>query len=356
MTKLSCEEIEHIVYSCFKVMGSSEQEAATIAAVFLSAEARGIPSHGLVRLKDYYELWKSNRININPSIRIVHETPSTAVVDGDNAVGMIPAKFSMLKAIEKAKNVGTGWVATRNSNHYGIAGYYSMMALEHDMIGICLTNANPLVAPTLSVSRMLGTNPIAVAIPALIEPPFVADFATTPIARGKLNIAEKKGLKVPHGFVQNKYGEPSDDPAILKDGGAMLPLGGDYEHGSHKGYCLGSIVDIFSAVLSGANFGPFVPPSLAYLPLLDKKTGEGTGHFFGAMRIDAFQEAIHFKKMMDEWILTFRSAKPANGIEKVMIPGDIERYKEVIAQKEGIEIIPQVWTDVLSVTTALGVK
>jgi len=156
-----------------------------------------------------------------------------------------------------------------------------MMALEFDMIGICLTNANPLVAPTFSISRMMGTNPIAVAIPAMNQPPFVADFATTPIARGKLAVAEKKGEKVPFGFVQDKDGLPSDDPTILKRGGSMLTLGGDRLHGSHKGYCLSSIVDIFSAVFSGANFGPFVPPSVAYLPVLEKKVGAGTGHFFG---------------------------------------------------------------------------
>jgi LDH2 family malate/lactate/ureidoglycolate dehydrogenase len=179
-----------------------------------------------------------------------------------------------------------------------------MMALKHDMIGICLTNANPLVAPTFSISRMMGTNPIAVAIPAMKQPPLVADFATTPIARGKLAVAEKLGEKVPFGFVQDKYGKPSDDPTILKSGGSMLTLGGDRLHGSHKGYCLSALVDIFSAVFSGANFGPFVPPSVAYLPVLEKKVGEGTGHFFGAMRIDAFQPADEFKSKMDDFSKT----------------------------------------------------
>ena len=168
---------------------------------------------------------------------------------------------------------------------------------------------------------MMGTNPIAVAIPALKQPPFVADFATTPIARGKLAIAEKKGEKVPFGFVQDKNGIPSDDPAILKAEDQCLLLGGDRIHGSHKGFCLSAIVDIFSAVFSGANFGPFVPPSVAYLPLLDKKTGEGTGHFFGAMRIDAFQPADEFKAKMDEWIETFRSAKPNKGSETCTYSG-----------------------------------
>jgi L-2-hydroxycarboxylate dehydrogenase (NAD+) len=339
----------------FMKMGCGENDSTIIAEVFLAAELRGHASHGMIRIKDYYELWKSKRINTDPRIVVVHESPSTAVVDGDNAVGMVAARRSMELAIEKAGKAGTGWVATRNSNHFGIAGYYSMMALKHDMIGICLTNANPLVAPTFSISRMMGTNPIAVAIPAFKQPPFIADFATTPVARGKLAVAEKKGEKVPFGFVQDKTGKPSDDPTILKSGGSMLTLGGDRVHGSHKGYCLSSIVDIFSAVFSGANFGPFVPPSVAYLPVLDKKVGKGTGHFFGAMRIDAFQPASEFKAKMDEWIETFRSAKPAEGEEKVLIPGDPERESEERLMREGIELVPAIKEDLIVISKELQV-
>jgi LDH2 family malate/lactate/ureidoglycolate dehydrogenase len=219
-----------------------------------------------------------------------------------------------------------------------------------------MTNANPLVAPTFSISPMLGTNPIAVAIPAGSQPPFVADFATTPIARGKLAVSEKKGEKVPFGFVQDKEGQPSDDPAILKSGGSMLTLGGDYEHGSHKGFCLSSIVDIFSAVFSGANFGPFVPPSVAYLPVLETKVGEGTGHFFGAMRIDGFQDAAVFKSSMDKWIETFRNAKPAKNREKVLIPGDIEREKEIKIRAEGVSILPAIAKEISEIAVELGIE
>ena len=339
----------------FLKMGCSENDASGIAEVFLAAELRDHASHGMIRIKDYYQLWKAGRINVNPKVAIVHESPSTAVVDGDNAVGMVAARKSMEIAIEKAKSAGTGWVATRNSNHFGIAGFYSMMALRHDMIGICLTNANPLVAPTFSVARMMGTNPIAVAIPAKDQPPFVADFATTPIARGKLAVAEKKGEKVAFGFVQDKTGNPSDDPTILKSGGSMLTLGGDRLHGSHKGFCLTAIVDIFSAVFSGANFGPFVPPSVAYLPLLDKKVGEGTGHFFGAMRIDAFQPAGEFKAKMDEWMETFRSAKPAEGHERVLIPGDPEREAEERIMRDGIKLVPAIREDLVEIAGELNI-
>jgi LDH2 family malate/lactate/ureidoglycolate dehydrogenase len=339
----------------FLKMGCSKKQSEIIADVFLAAELRDHASHGMIRIKDYFELWKAGRINVNPNVRIIHESPSTAVVDGDNAVGMVAARRSMEIAIGKAEKAGTGWVAARNSNHFGIAGYYSMMALKHDMIGICLTNANPLVAPTFSISRMMGTNPIAVAIPSQNQPPFIADFATTPIARGKLAVAEKKGEKVAFGLVQDKNGKPSDDPSILKSGGSMLTLGGDRLHGSHKGYCLSAIVDIFSAVFSGANFGPYVPPSVAYLPVLDKKVGEGTGHFFGAMRIDSFQPAHEFKAKMDEWITTFRSAKPAEGQERVLIPGDPEREAEARIMKDGIKLVPAIKDDLVAIAKELKI-
>jgi LDH2 family malate/lactate/ureidoglycolate dehydrogenase len=335
----SYEYLKNFTHAVFMKMGCGSRDAAIIADVFLAAELRGLSSHGMIRIKDYFQLWRSDRINVRPDIRIAHETPSTAVLDADGAIGMIASERSMRIAIEKASQYGTGWISTRGSNHFGIAGYYAMMALEKDMIGIAMTNANPLVAPTFSVSKLLGTNPIAVAIPAGKYPPFVADFSTTPIARGKLAVAAKKGEKVPLGYVQDKDGNPSDDPDILTRGGSMLTLGGDFEHGGHKGYCLSAIVDIFSAVLSGANFGPFVPPSVAYLPVLDKKVGEGTGHFFGAMRIDAFQPAEQFKAKMDEWIETFRNARPFPGQKEVLIPGEPERRKEQRIMKEGIHVI-----------------
>jgi LDH2 family malate/lactate/ureidoglycolate dehydrogenase len=151
------------------------------------------------------------------------------------------------------------------------------------MIGIAMTNASPLVAPTFSVERLLGTNPIAVAIPAGNEPPFVADFATTTAANGKLEILQRKNIDAPYGWIQKRNGEPSNNPNELKDGGALVPLGSDREHGSHKGFCLGAWVDIFSAVLSGANYGPWVPPFVAFLSPPSDPVGEGIGHFFGAL-------------------------------------------------------------------------
>lgn len=346
--KTFCEDV-------FRKMGCPEADAEIITKVLLAAELHGLSSHGMLRVKDIYGLWKAGRINVTPTPHIVHESPSTATVDGDGAIGIVAAHYAMKVAIEKGDKAGTGWVAVKNSNHFGIAGFYAMMALEADMVGIAMTNANPLVAPTFSVSRLLGTNPLAVAIPAGVEPAFVADFATTPIARGKLAIMGKKGEKAPLGYVQDANGAPSTDPDILMHGGAIVPLGGDYEHGSHKGYCMGALIDIFSAVFSGANFGPFVPPQVPYLPLLDKSVGEGLGHFFGAMRIDAFRTKEDFKKSMDEWIQTFRAAKPAAGHDKVYIPGDIERGKREAIMRDGINIIDAVDADLREIGAELGV-
>ena len=329
----------------FLKIGCSEANAETAATVLLSADLRGVDSHGIARLSGYTRLWEVKRINANPNISIVHQTPSTATVDGDKGLGLIVAPAAMQIAIDKAKNVGTGWVSVKNSNHFGIAGIHAMMALEHDMIGIAMTNASPLVAPTFSVERLLGTNPIAVAIPAGNEPAFVADFATTTAANGKLEILLRKNMDTPTGWVQTKTGEPSTNAEEVKNGGALLPLGGDKEHGSHKGYMLGSIVDIFSAILSGANYGPWVPPFPAYVPMPENMPGEGIGHFFGAMRIDAFRPAIDFKDNMDSWIQRFRSAKTITGQEKVIIPGEPETAMEKERINNGIPIEESVVND-----------
>ena len=329
----------------FQKIGCSKQEASTATKTLLSADLRGIDSHGVARLSGYVRLWEAKRVNATPDIKVIHETPSTAVVDGDSGLGLVVAPFAMQIAIEKAKQVGTGWVSVQNSNHFGIAAHHAMMALEHDMIGIAMTNASPLVAPTFSIDRMLGTNPICVVAPAGNQPPFVADLATTTAANGKLEILQRKNLPTPAGWVQDKEGKPSIDANELKKGGALLPLGGDKEHGSHKGYALGAIVDIFSALLSGANYAPWVPPFPAYVPMPSQQPGKGIGHFLGAMRIDAFRTADSFKKDMDHWISGFRSCKPIAGEEKVLVPGDPEREMESFRIKNGIPLLDAVTAD-----------
>ncbi|GAA4305565.1 Ldh family oxidoreductase [Nibribacter koreensis] len=336
----------------FLSIGCPAEDAFLATETLLSADLRGIDSHGVARLVGYVRLWEAGRINPTPNVRIVHETPSTATVDGDGGLGLVVAPKAMQIALEKAHNVGSGWVSVKNSNHFGIAGYHAMKALEHDMIGLAMTNASPLVAPTYSLERLLGTNPIAVAVPANTQPPFVADLATTTAANGKLEILQRKNLEAPHGWIQAADGSSSTNPNELKDGGALLPLGGDT--GSHKGYALGAVVDIFSAVLSGANYGPWVPPFVSFLAPPANPVGEGIGHFFGAMRVDAFRPADDFKHHMDNWITTFRNSKAKDG-HHVLIPGDPERECEAIRVKEGIPLLPPVVKDLEGLGEKFGV-
>ena len=339
----------------FEKLGSTPAHAEIATRVLLSADLRGIDSHGVARLSGYVRLWEAKRANMQPNVRVIHETPSTAVVDGDGGLGLVVAPFAMQTAIDKAHRVGTGWVSVQNSNHFGIAAWHAMMALQHDMIGITMTNASPLVAPTFSTERLLGTNPICVAVPAGEEPPFVADLATTTAANGKLEILQRKSLRAPEGWIQDKEGNISTNPHELKSGGALLPLGGDRDHGSHKGYALGAIVDIFSAVLSGANYGPWVPPFPAYVPMPTEMPGKGIGHFFGAMRVDAFRPADEFKFHMDKWIRRFRSAKTVAGEEQVLIPGDPEREMEENRLETGIPLLHAVAEDLKFLGDKLGV-
>lgn len=351
----SAEFLEVFTTQIFKAIGAPDQEAATAAKVLIAADLRGVDSHGVARLSGYVRLWEKGRLNACPQIKIIHETPGTAVVDGDLGAGLVVAPKAMEIAIEKARQVGSGWVAVQNSNHFGIAGYHSMLALEHDMIGFAMTNASPLVAPTFSKSKYLGTNPISVAIPANQQPPLVIDMATTSVANGKLEVLQRKNKPMPEGWAQDEQGNPTTDSAILKKGGAMLPLGSDRVHGSHKGFCLGSWVDIFSAVLSGANYGPWVPPFVAYLDPISESVGKGIGHFVGAWRIDAFRPAEEFKTHMDNWIHTFRNAVPVEGQEKVLIPGDPERELTEERLKNGIDLLPAVIDDLVQLGEKLNV-
>lgn len=350
----SYQQLFDFAKAVFQKIGCSQEHAETATKTLLSADLRGIDSHGIARLSGYVRLWEVKRVNANPGIKVLHETPSTAVVDGDSGLGLVVAPYAMKIAIEKAKNVGTGWVSVQNSNHFGIAGYHAMMALEHDMIGMAMTNASPLVAPTFSIDKMLGTNPICVAAPAGKEPAFVADLATTTAANGKLEILQRKQADTPDGWVQDKDGNPSNDANILKKGGALLPLGGDREHGSHKGYALGAIVDIFSGLLSGANYAPWVPPFPAYVPMPAQQPGKGIGHFLGAMRIDAFRPAEDFKKDMDHWIQGFRSCRTVPGQGKVLVPGDPEREFEAERMKNGIPLLDAVVTDLIQLGDRFG--
>jgi L-2-hydroxycarboxylate dehydrogenase (NAD+) len=356
MILLTAHQLRTFTEAVFQAIGCSDADAILAADVLVSADLRGVDSHGVARLPGYVRLYDNNRLNPKPQIRVVHETPSTAVVDGDRGLGLVVGPASMQIAIEKARQFGTGWVAVRNSNHFGIAGYHALLAVPHDMIGQAMTHAAPLVAPTFSLDKLLGTNPIAVAVPALTEPPFLADFASTAVAYGKLEILQRKNQPIPEGWAQDADGNPTTDAHAIRNGGALLPLGSDREHGSHKGYGLGAIVDIFSGVLSGANFGPWVPPfATAGFMTAQEGVGAGTGHFFGAMRIDAFRPADDFKASMDVWIQRFRQARAVDG-KQVLIPGDPERMMEADRLQNGIPVVEPVVNSLAELGERFGLQ
>ncbi|MEO5910205.1 MAG: Ldh family oxidoreductase [Pelobium sp.] len=348
--------LRNFTESVFKKMGCSDEHAQLATNVLIKADLRGIDSHGVARLTGYVRLWEKGRINPTPNIKIVHETATTATVDGDAGLGLVVAPFAMQIAIDKAEKYGSGWVAVKNSNHFGIAGYHALMAVEKNMIGYALTNASPLVAPTFSSERMLGTNPICYAFPAGNYPPLIVDMATSTAANGKLEIAQRQGKNVPEGWIQDKDGNIALHPADLKNGGSLLPLGSDREHGSHKGFGLSATVDILSAVLSGASYGPWAPPFVAFMDPLPNQPGEGLGHFLGAMRVDGFRPIEDFKANMDNWIERFKNAKPIDENQKVIIPGEPELEAEKERKINGIPLIDAVVKDLNEVAAKLGLE
>lgn len=347
-------QLRTFTHTIFKKMGCSDEHADLATDVLVSADLKGIDSHGVARLSGYYRLWQKDRINTRPNIKIVHETPTTATIDGDAGLGLVVAPFAMKVAMEKAEKYGSGWVSVKNSNHFGIAGYHALLAVEKDMIGISMTNASPLVAPTYANERLLGTNPMCYAFPAGKYPPVVVDMATAAAANGKLEIAQRAKSEIPDGWVQDATGQRSIDPNELKAGGSLLPLGSDKDHGSHKGYGLGATVDILSAVLSGANYGPWVPPFVAFLEPDPNPVGEGIGHFLGAMRVDGFRPAADFKSHLDNWIERFKSAKTVDEHKKVIIPGEPEYAFQQERKVSGIPLIDVVVNDLNELAAAIG--
>jgi LDH2 family malate/lactate/ureidoglycolate dehydrogenase len=343
MNTFTKDQLERFCISVFTKMGCSKADAELATDVLVTSDLRGIDSHGVARLSGYVRLWEAKRINPTPNIKIVHETPSTATIDGDAGLGLVVAPKAMEIATAKAKEVGSGWISIKNSNHFGIAGYHSLLATKQNMVGISMTNASPLVAPTNSKERLLGTNPMCYALPAGKYAPIVADLATSAAANGKLEIAQRLGKEIPKGWVQDKEGKSSTDPSELKKGGALLPLG-SMEEASHKGYALAAVVDIFSAVLSGANYGPWVPPFVSFLPLTDNMPGEGLGHFVGALRVDGFRPMEEYNKHIENWIERFKSSPALEGT-KVLVPGEPEIFEQKNRLQNGIPLTDAVVKD-----------
>jgi L-2-hydroxycarboxylate dehydrogenase (NAD+) len=339
----------------FVHFGVSKTDAAQAADVLASADLRGIDSHGVARLTSYSDMLSEGRINPTPKIRIVRSTPSTATIDGDNGLGLVVGPQANKIAMDMAEKAGSGWVSVRNTNHFGIAGYYVLKALERDLIGWAMTNSTKLVTPLWGAERMLGTNPIAIAFPAKEEPPIVVDMATCAAAYGKIEMARRRGESIPEGWGIDNRGRDTTNPDEVVAGGALLPLGSDRERGGHKGYSLAIMVDVLSAVLSGANWGPFTPPFALRQEIPARSVGKGIGHFFGALRIDGFIDADEFKRQMDDFIRVFRATKPAPGTDGPLIPGDPEREAEKLRGKQGVPLIMPVVEELRAISKKTGV-
>jgi LDH2 family malate/lactate/ureidoglycolate dehydrogenase len=342
----------------FQKMGVPEEDAEVTADVLVAADLRGIDSHGVARLRRYVTGLQNGMMIAQPEVEVLTETPTTMLVDAGAGLGQPVSYRAMQTAIDKALNYGSGFVTVRNSNHFGIAGYYAMMALEYDCIGICMTNAAVLVVPTFGRDAMLGTNPIAVAAPAGEERAFVLDMATSTVPRGKLEVYNRLEKAIPMGWATDETGTPTGDAARVLDnfkvraGGGLLPLGGAGEQlGGHKGYGLSMWVDVFSAILSGAAYANTVYP----------KAEDGTplpseiGHFFGAWRVDAFRPVEEFKAAMDDLQQRMKNVPKAQDQNRVYIHGEKEYEEADKREAEGIPLNAKVAADLKAIGEELGV-
>jgi LDH2 family malate/lactate/ureidoglycolate dehydrogenase len=350
------QRLHEFCAAVFRRLDVPEADARLAADVLSSADRRGIDSHGVARLRTYVDLLSAGRINPRPEVRVARETASTATVDGDNGLGLVVGPKANQIAMAKAEPAGTGWVAVRNTNHFGIGGYYVLKAIERDMIGWAMTNTTRAVAPFGGAERVLGTNPLAVGVPAGKEPPIVLDMSTCVVPYGKIEMAMRRGESIPPGWAIDRDGRPTTDPGAMIAGGALLPLGSDPEHSGHKGYGLAVAVDVLSAILSGANWGPFAPPFALRQEDPPRKVGKGIGHFFGAIRVGAFRDVDEFKSQVDDFVSTLRATRPASGMGAVLVPGDPEHAAARERAERGVPLLPAVVEDLREISRRTGVR
>ncbi len=343
------EDLQEYIVRFFTHYKVPEADARIVADVLTSADLRGVESHGIIRLDTYYgNQIRRGMIDPQSPFKTIHETPAMLAVDGGYGLGHVVGYHTMRRCIEKAREVGVCMATARNSNHYGIAGYYAMMALPEDMIGISFTNAQPLVAPTYGRTALLGTNPIAVAAPAGRHRPYVLDMATSIVPIGKITVYQKAGRPIPEGWGVDKDGLVTTDPSAVLQGGALMPLGGTDIMRGYKGYGLALMVDIFCGVLAGAAYGNKVGgPSTTY--------PANVGHFFAAIKIEAFRPVEEFKRDMDELITMLKEAPKAVGEERIYIHGEKEFELEERNRKNGVPLMPAVVKQLKDTGAALGI-
>ena len=330
MKVLSENQLKRICIAILEAVGTPRDETEIVADSLVKANLRGIDSHGVFRLIAYVNRVKYKTIIPGAPFTITRETPSTALVSGGFGFGQVIGVRAMKLAVEKARKTGIGAISVFNTNHFGMATYYAMIALQNGMIGVVTCNTSPSVLPWGGRVPMLGTNPICVAIPSGQDIPIILDMATSAVARGKIESAAKEGKPIPEGWAVDENGEPTTDPiAALK--GALLPFGGP------KGYGLSFIVDIVSGALAGAACGKDV------CSLYPEEQKCNAGHFFLAINVDSFIPIRDFKAAVDKVVLELRSSPPAPGYTSVLIPGEIEHRTEQKRLLEGIPLSKETW-------------
>jgi len=357
--RVRADRLKSFCSEALERLNVQSEDARITADVLVEADLRGIDSHGVARMSRYVTGIQQGMMKPRPNPKVVHETPCTATIDGDAGLGQPISYKAMKLAISKARDHSVGFVAVRNSNHFGIAGYYAMMALAEDMIGFCTTNTEVIVVPTFARNAMLGTNPIAITAPAGKERPFVLDMSTSTVTRGKIEVYARLEKPIPTNWATDEKGVATADPArvlqniINRRGGGLVPLGGALEEsGGHKGYGLALAVEIFSAVLPGALYSNRVYPK----DKNGKSLPSGIGHFFGAMRVDAFRPPAEFKRDMDDLINRLKNTPKADGVDRIYIHGEKEFEEAEKLAKIGIPLNPKVVEDIKAIANQLNVS
>jgi len=313
------------ITGALQAAGLPENDAATVASLMVEADLRGSDTHGVIRLPLYLRRLKAGGVKARPNIRVVQEKASTALVDGDNGIGHLVMRFAAMTAIEKAKRTGVAWVGARLSNHAGPAALYAMMPLAHDMIGLYLAvGSNNHLPPWGSTENLLGTNPLAVAIPAGEEPPIVLDMAPTVAAFGKVRLKMQRNEELPVGWMIGRDGKPLTDPKRA-DEGLLLPIG-DY-----KGSGLSLIIGLLAGTLNGAAFGRDV---IDFVKEPGKATN--TGHAIVAISVEGFMPVADFKRQVDVIVRTMRGAERLPGVERIWLPGEQSHLKRQDRVAHGI--------------------
>ncbi|KAF5303725.1 hypothetical protein FQR65_LT00869 [Abscondita terminalis] len=324
---IALKEARRFMVDCMKAVGAPTKHAELLADLLVEADYRGIFSHGMNRLEIYMNDVRSGLCDSKAVPKILLETPATAWVDGQNGLGAVVGNFCMNIAIEKAKNVGVGWVCSKGSNHYGIAAKYALMAMEEGLLGMSFTNSSSIMSPTRGKTSALGTNPLSLAAPAENGDSFVLDMATTTAPLGKVEMHKRRNEPIPHGWAQDKNGRSITDPFEAYDAGFLMPLGGLESNSGYKGYGLAMLVEIFCGILSGSNYGPNI-----------EKWGStnqiaNLGQCFVAIDPKCF--APGFESRMSDLMYNLRKIEPVDPTKPVLVAGDPESAHKAMVDKNG---------------------